>query len=229
LTWQLLQFITFKLYHMKTLITFFVFIVFSIGLMAQNTIKISSDDDRKINTIFKKEKKDGFYGSVSAGYSLIDNKDGITFSSRGCWIMDHFFSLGIGGTAFVNDIEEIPFGNSLNSNNSLSLAGGYGGVFFEPILLPLKPVHLSFPILIGAGAAGSFKDYSYFSTYSVSSNGDIFWVVEPKAELELNVTRWFRFAFYAGYRYTSQLNIEGISPNALRGYSAGITAKFGRF
>jgi hypothetical protein len=211
---------------MKTILAIFLFIAFSVSLMAQSTIRIGGDDDQKIHTIFKKEKRDGFYGSVSVGYSPIDKKDGMTLSSRGCWIMDHFFSIGIGGTAFLNDLNEIPLGIGSSTDNGLSLSGGYGGVIFEPIVFPLKPVHLSFPIFVGVGAAGAFTDYTYFSTYSVN---DFFWVVEPQAELELNLTRWFRLAFYAGYRYTSELTIEGISKDALRGYSAGITAKMGLF
>jgi|WetSurMetagenome_2_1015567.scaffolds.fasta_scaffold372155_1 hypothetical protein len=215
---------------MKTLTIFLLLTAFSVSLIAQNTIKIGRDDDQKIHTIFKKEKRDGFYGSLSVGYSPIDNKDGLTFSSRGCWIMDHFFSMGIGGTAFINQLENIPLGIDVTTpNKELSLAGGYGGLIVEPILFPLKPLHLSFPILIGAGGAGSYNDYDYYSSYSVYSNGDFFWVIEPQAELELNLTRWLRFALYAGYRYTSELNIEGISKDALRGYSFGATTKIGLF
>jgi hypothetical protein len=211
---------------MKTLIAIFLFTAFSVSLIAQETMKVGPDEDQRIKTIFKKEKRDGFYGAFSVGYSPIDKKDGVVFSSRGCWIMDHFFSIGVGGTGFVNEFEDVPFDFSFNTDNDNSLAGGYAGLIIEPILLPLKPLHLSFPILVGAGAAGAFNDYEYFSTYYVD---DFFWVVEPQAELELNLTRWFRLAFYAGYRYTSELNIEGISKDALRGYSAGVTMKMGLF
>jgi len=142
--------------------------------------------------------------------------------------MDHFFSIGVGGTGFINELDEIGLGyySNSNSDNDLNLAGGYGGIILEPIAFPLKPVHLSFPILVGAGAVGSFKNYDYFSTYYVD---DFFWVIEPQAELEINFTRWLRFAVYAGYRYTSELNITDISKNALRGYSAGVTIKMGKF
>jgi hypothetical protein len=217
---------------MKTFITTFIILFIGCNLFAQENIKISSDDDQQIKTIFKKDKKDGFYGAFSAGYSSIDNKDGVTFSARGCWIMDHFFSFGVGGTGFINKLDEFGLryysniNNGINTNNEINLAGGYGGLIFEPILFPLKPVHLSFPILIGAGAAGAFKNYDYFSTYYVD---DFFWVVEPQVELEVNFTKWLRFAVYGGYRYTSELNITDISKDALRGYSAGLTIKMGMF
>jgi hypothetical protein len=211
---------------MKKIIAIFIFTAYSVSLFAQETMRVGADEDQKIKTIFKKEKRDGFYGSFSAGYSPIDNKDGLTVSSRGCWIMDHFFAMGVGGTAFINELDEVPFDLNFPSDNDNNLSGGYGGIVFEPIVLPLKPIHFSFPILLGVGAAGSFTDYTYFSTYAIE---DFFWVVEPQAELELNLTRWMRLAVYAGYRYTSGLNIEGISKDALRGYSAGITIKMGMF
>jgi hypothetical protein len=211
---------------MKTILTTLTLLIIGFNLFAQENIKIGIDDDQKIKTIFKKEKKDGFYGAFSAGYSSIDKKDGLTFSSRGCYIMDHFFSIGLGGTAFINDLNQVGFELNSEPNNVLKLAGGYGGIILEPILLPLKPVHLSFPILLGVGAAGSFKNYDYFSTYYVK---DFFFVVEPQAELEINFTRWMRFALYAGYRYTSELNITDISKDALRGYTAGATIKMGMF
>jgi hypothetical protein len=211
---------------MKTILTTLTLLIVGFNLFAQENIKIGIDDDQKIKTIFKKEKKDGFYGAFSAGYSSIDKKDGVTFSSRGCYIMDHFFSIGLGGTGFINELDQIGFGLTSEQNKDLKLAGGYGGIILEPILLPLKPVHLSFPVLLGVGAAGSFANYDYFSTYYVN---DFFFVVEPQAELEINFTRWLRFALYAGYRYTSDLNITDISKDALRGYTAGATIKMGMF
>jgi len=212
-------------------------ILFTISSFSQKTIRIDDDENeetqyvqnekQEIKTLFSKEKRDGFYGSLSVGYSPIDNKYGITTSMRGCWIMDHFFSLGVGGTAFVNGIDQINFdllsGSSDNENN---LAGGYGGVIFEPILLPLKPIHLSFPLLVGVGAASSFYYLEYYSSINVS---DYFWVVEPTAELEVNFTKWLRLALFASYRYTSELKIENISKDALRSYSAGVTVKVGLF
>ena len=97
---------------MNTKIAFtLIAVLFTISSFAQKTIRIDDDENeetqyvktekQEIKTLFSKEKRDGFYGSLSVGYSPIDHKDGVTTSMRGCWIMDHFFSLGVGGTAFV--------------------------------------------------------------------------------------------------------------------------------
>ncbi len=214
---------------MKTLIFTITIFLFSVSLFAQKTIKIDdeSNDSQEVKTLFKKDKRDGFYYSVSAGYAPIDNKNGVVTSMRGSWIMDHFFAIGVGGTAFINELDELDLDLLLsNEPGDLNLAGGYGGIIFEPMIFPLKPIHLSFPVLVGVGAASAFENYSYYSSLNIS---DFFWVVEPMAELEVNFTSWLRIAVYGGYRFTSDLDIDGISKDALRNYSAGLTLKMGLF
>lgn len=213
---------------MKTISSILILLLLALSVAAQENIRFGGYDDQEVKTIFKKEKRDGFYGGFSMGYSPIDNKDGITMSARGCWIMDHFFSFGIGGTAFLNDIDQIPWNYYFNNEavSETSLAGGYGGLILEPIVFPLFPVHVSFPILVGVGGISNYQSYDYYSTYYLS---DFFWVVEPAVELEVNFTKWLRIAFYGTYRITSDLDIEGVSKNALKGYSAGVTLKMGQF
>jgi hypothetical protein len=214
---------------MKTTISILLLILISSLVEAQETVHFGGYDGQEVKTIFTKEKRDGFYGSFSMGYSPIDNKDGFTVSARGCWIMDHFFSFGMGGTAFINDIDRFPRDYYVNDEavNANSLAGGYGGLILEPIIFPLFPVHVSFPVLVGVGGISDYLDYDYYSSYS--SISDFFWVVEPSVELEVNFTKWLRIALYGTYRFTSDIDIEGVSKNALKSYSAGITFKMGLF
>ena len=42
-----------------------------------------------------------------------------------------------------------------------TLAGGYGGIFIEPILGGTKPVHVSFPVLFGVGGVTLIENYGY--------------------------------------------------------------------
>ena len=215
---------------MKKLVsTFIIAILFLPAAFAQKTIHIGNYNNQEINTVFKREKRDGFYGSLATGYSPIDDKNGIVFTSRGGWIMDHWFAFGVAGTGFVNNIDNLDayYYNSSSTSTDYSLAGGYGGLFVEPMLFPLKPVHLTFPVVFGVGAATRFNDYYYYADYY--NDADFFYVVEPGVELEFNFTRWMRIALYGTYRYTSDINIENISKSALRNYSAGIDVKIGLF
>jgi hypothetical protein len=218
---------------MKHTILALIIFLLAMPAMAQQVIKIDDyeqekNNDDEIQTIFKRSNRDGFYGAISVGYSPIDNTDGMVFSSRGCWIMDRWFGIGLGGTGFVNNLNQIEDYLLENSFNDRSyLAGGYGGIVIEPILASRKPVHLSFPILLGGGAIAPVSDDTHTQPYSDIE--DVYFVAEPGIELEVNFTKWLRIAAFATYRYTSDIDIENVSKDALRSYSAGLTFKVGLF
>jgi len=181
------------------------------------------------HTIFGNHSRAGAYGAISMGYSKIDGRDALLAGARTEWVIGHGFGIGIGGTGFIND----PIYNS-SSQLYYMLAGGYGGFVFEPILFWNLPVHLSFPVLLGAGgvALTSFSDnlydpYQYFDSYLEDVN--IFLVAEPAVELEFNMLRFFRIALYGSWRFSSALLLDNSSSDALNGWSAGITFKFGSF
>ena len=107
---------------------------------------------------------------------------------------------------------------------------------FEPLLMPKLPVHVAFPVLIGAGgvAVMSVNDGNFWEDNFKSEASDAFMVIEPGIEVELNVTRFFRFCVGAYYLYTSEVDIQYPLENQLpydilRGFSGGVTFKFGRF
>ena len=120
---------------MKRLVsTLVIAVLFLPATFAQKTIRIDGYNNQEINTVFKREKRDGFYGSFATGYSPIDDKNGLVFSSRGGWIMDHWFAFGFAGTGFVNNIDNLDSYYYSSSTDEYSLAGGYGGLFVEPML-----------------------------------------------------------------------------------------------
>jgi len=121
-----------------------------------------SDND-EIRTIFSKSQSNGAYGALTFGYSQIDGKDAFVTGARGAFIVDHKFAVGIGGYGFVNDFEykEIVAGNPVN----VGLAGGYGGIFIEPIVGSRLPVHLSFPVLMGIGGVSLVEDSGWWDNY----------------------------------------------------------------
>jgi hypothetical protein len=217
---------------MKHLFLMLVIIVFATQSMAQQIIKIDDFEepvkaDNEIQTIFKRNKRDGFYGAVSMGYSPINNNHGLVLSARGCWILDQWFTIGLGGTALSNSMN---YDDVLLDNYTYDktyMAGGYGGFIIEPILAPRKPIHLSFPILIGGGAAALIEEDSQMMPYS--NVEDVFFVVEPGIELEVNFTKWLRVAVFATYRYTTDIEIKDVRDDALRSYSTGLTFKAGLF
>lgn len=234
----------------KTILTLLIAFFSVIYLQAQ-------ESDEEMKMLFKKKDKsgnekmaNGGYGSFSIGYTQIDNKDAILLGGRVAWIANHRFALGLAGRGFFNNLSTDRYYDSNydpNQDPNYSLSGGYGGIFFEPIVVWSKPVHVSFPILVGAGGVAAvpadWKSYSYGNYYpnNYYYNVDAFFVFEPGVDLEFNITKFFRIALGGSYRYTSDIYLthkyydDGveqtvqISKNALRNFNVDISFKFGWF
>jgi hypothetical protein len=218
---------------MKKLLVFLWAIALTLSTFAQNEDEEKSgrsgrSDD--IQTLMGRNNSVGGYGAISMRYTELEDKDAFVFGARGAIVMGHMMSLGLAGAGFFNDVHY----NSA-SQQDVSLAGGYGGFFFEPVIMPRFPVHVSFPVMIGAGglAVVSQEDNDNWNDNYKSEASDAFMIIEPGVELELNVTRFFRFSVGAYYRYTSDVDIENdeynVPTDILRGFSGGVTFKFGKF
>jgi hypothetical protein len=186
----------------------------------------TGNDDFK--TLFGHTRSSGAYGAFSVGYTEIDNKQAVIFGGKFEWIVGHSLGLGFGGSGFINEYHYDP-----NLNTDVFLTGGYGGIIIEPIFLPKFPVHLSFPVLLGAGGISYItKDMS--SYHNMVEDSEVFLIAEPSAELEFNITRHFRLALGASYRFTSPFDVgttgtASVSSDSLESWSYLMTFKFGRF
>ncbi|HYQ58302.1 MAG TPA: hypothetical protein VEP89_13255 [Draconibacterium sp.] len=195
----------------------------------------SAQDDYyndEVQTIFSNHKSNGGYGAFTLGYTQIDGRDAMVAGARGAFIFNHSFALGIAGYGFVNDLDINDYQYTID--NRLFLAGGYGGLFFEPIVGGTKPVHVSFPILVGMGGISLIEqgrydwNWDHYHDYH-EYDTDLFFVFEPGVELEFNLARFFRMATYASYRLTSDIELYDTNRDVLRGFNVGMTFKFGKF
>lgn len=194
---------------------------------AQENYSYQNDE---IRTVFSDHKSNGGYGALMLGYTQIDGQDAFISGARGAYIIDHSFAIGLGGYGFVNNLD---YHTYLNDNPlDYYLAGGYGGIFLEPIVGGNNPIHLSFPVLFGVGGVALIDDYGFHQWDEHPFNNldnDVFFVVEPAAEIEFNLTRFFRAAAFISYRHTSSLDLFETDPAVLRGFNFGATFKFGKF
>ena len=187
----------------------------------------AQDDNDHISTIFSKGKKNGGYGAISLGFTQIGGKDAFLMGARGSWIINHSFAIGLGGCGFVNDAN---YHYWRNNQPQKYLAGGYGGIYLEPIVAPRLPAHLSFPVLLGIGGISNIDNQENWDNLTFDNlQNDVFLVLEPSVELEFNMSRHLRVAGTFGYRFTSKIEIENIDPQALKGANVGLIFKFGKF
>lgn len=201
-----------------------------------STNVIAQKNQNEYTSIFNKKKdqkiEHGGYGSIGFGYTTIDGKDALQMSFKGAWVIDHNIAIGLAGYSFVNNLEK----STNTSVNDYYLGGGYGGFFIEPIVLPNSPIHVSFPILFGAGGITSFTKTDWQNdNFDINSNDfDVFFVFEPGVELEFNMVKFFRLAVGASYRFTNGILLSypqgtQVSANALDTYSIYMNLKFGKF
>lgn len=188
------------------------------------------EQTNEIETLFSGQRSLGFYGAFTIGYSQINNKDALVSGGRFAMIFNHSTAVGLAGYGFVNNLD----GYRWYEDNILrySLAGGYGGIFVEPIVSGLRPVHLAFPVIFGLGGIGQVRNHysgTWEPPYYDMPETDLFFIVEPGVEVEFNLARFFRTAATMSYRFTSNVELTGVDPEVMRGLMFGLTFKFGKF
>ena len=102
---------------------------------------------------------------------------------------------------------------------------GVGGFIAEAVIFPNKVVHGTASLLIGAGGVGHGMR---MGRNSDSDGGHVF-VLEPELNLEINLTRFFRFCPGISYRWITG-DAEAVeSAGDISGPSVNLMFKFGRF
>ncbi|HNR54630.1 MAG TPA: hypothetical protein PKJ19_05660 [Flavobacteriales bacterium] len=199
----------------------------------------AQDDARDLRTLFGqgREIEHGGWGGPSTHFTSIMGHEALLVGARGGWLIDHGVTIGIAGHGLVTDVPNRDYdayrsaaGDSLRRGSLFRM--GYGGLLIEPIIAPKSPVHVSLPVIIGAGGCGYqtfHRRHDEFDPFTYSDDFQAFFVVEPGIELELNVIKLVRVGLGASYRYTTDLDLPETPKDALRGFNAGVTVKVGRF
>jgi len=184
--------------------------------------------NREMKTLLGHDRGGGGYCSFSTGYSNINDLDAVMFGGRFSWMASHSLGIGMGATGFINEYHYEPA-----IDKDVFLTGGYGGLYIEPVLFPRLPVHLSFPVLLGFGGISFISVDNEFNE-NFLEDSKAFLLVEPAAEVELNLTRFLRLAVGASYRLPTPFNVGlpgsySIDVESLRTPSYTVTLKLGKF
>ncbi|NVK84768.1 MAG: hypothetical protein HWE21_10635 [Cytophagia bacterium] len=195
-------------------------------------MNLQAQEDSQMRTLFNNGgiRSNGGYGAVTVGYTQIGNSDAITIGGQGAWLINHQFGIGLAGTGFITER-----GFDANLNDRYITTGGYGGLMLEFIAMPNSPIHLSFPVTVGAGGISYVRSNRDFEFYE-SEDAHAFFVVEPGVDVEFNLLPFVRFGIGLKYRVTSDMELTYLGSgerildrDAMTGFSTSFNLKFGKF
>jgi hypothetical protein len=192
-------------------ILFLLFVILTLPVFAQEQTLIGNGDI-----------ENGGFGGPAVKVTTINGETAVFVGGRGGWIINHTFVLGGAGYGLVTNVNA----KKTDSVHQF-IEMGYGGLDLEYIASSNDLVHLSLGLLIGGGSIGfKDKDNDMFDNHRTMES---FFVLEPSAHANLNVTRFFRIAGGVSYRYVNGLKSPLSSNTDLSGLSAVLTLKFGKF
>jgi hypothetical protein len=173
-------------------------------------------------TLIGESIESGGFGGPVVKFGSINGSSGILVGGRGGWIINHAYILGGGGYGLANNVKA----KTLGPNDERYLNFGYGGLELEYVSDSDRLIHYSFMTLIGAGGVGWRDD-----NIRTGSNGDdaSFFILEPAANVTLNVSKFFRISAGVSYRYITGTESAAASNADLSGPSAVLTLRFGQF
>ncbi|GAA3639947.1 hypothetical protein [Flavivirga jejuensis] len=211
-----------KVSTMKQFSTFLLLLLFC---FTNTTNSQESEDYIEFND--RKNIVHGVYLGLGFHYGTIDEAETFSSSFKVAYVANQQFEIGFIGTAFYTDLNRL----GLDTNNK-DLAGFYGGLHIEPIFFSKSKVNLSFPILIGAGAAALINDDVNDDNYGIVDDDDwqhVF-VVEPGINVLYNINRYIQLEAGVRFRLSSRVDFQPeYDLERINGVSAGMGLKIGVF
>ena len=165
----------------------------------------------------------GGWGGPVVMISRLADRDAVLVGGRGGWIVDGRATVGLAGFGVANDVRAPRALQPETGTNDLEL--GYGGLWLEYTVRPLRLVHVSFGALVGGGGIQLVR----------RDGGDVgpddaFFVVEPTAEVELNLARSVRADVGVSYRWVNGVGLgRTLDDGDVRAFGVSLGLKFGSF
>ncbi len=181
-------------------------------------------------TLFgSKDMRFGGYGGPQASATSIDGNAELLFGGRGAFLIDGKIAIGGGGYGLVTKLKPA-HGVPLDTFDRLEF--GYGGLDLDFIIVPDAILHGFVGCTFGAGSINLHQKYDLYDDTPMEdlyddSRHDNFWLIEPRAGAELNVTTFFRLCLYGSWRFVGDVELYNYQNSDFSGANAGIFLKFG--
>jgi len=218
-------------------------LLFSFSVYAQNDTLGSDYESVELKT--KPEIKSlmgpttsvGRYASLDIGVASFEGHRFLQLGVTGAVITNHQFSLGLTVSSFVYpfDKDSVDFTNSSDEGRSSERYGVFGGVHIGYTIFPKEPVHITFPLALGAGVYGvkTYYDENVFididrDRWDRDYEGEALFFIRPGVKVEMNISSFCMFAIGLEYLYTD-MNIKGYEPSGMDNMSISTSIKLGSF
>lgn len=222
-----------KVYTLSIFILF-LFTTFSAFSQDSTSQIVKEKNSSEPMTIFGKNstQRSGFFMAWDTKATRLVGEPAILTGGRVGWNVNGVMNIGFMGQGLVPTVQKTISGNDFENQKSRLLMG-YGGITLEPVIGSRLPIHVSFPTTLGAGWVGYVKDWKHEKTYTNHEDDllddEIFFVLEPSAMVEMNLTKILRVSMGGSYRFTDDVKLLDTSKNALEGFTFQFSVKLGRF
>ncbi len=176
---------------------------------------------QETETLFNRPASTSFYGAPVVTYGVVNGSSALFVGGKGLWVINHAFGIGAGGYGLVNDVDAL---NRTEASENL-MRMGYLGLVLECSIDPASLFHLTLEALIGGGDLhrGTGKGNEF------EEKGDGFFVIEPAANVDLNVADNVRVGIGASYRFVGGLESTISTNRELSGLNGSFSVKIGCF
>ncbi|KXK54786.1 MAG: hypothetical protein IPM61_00660 [Chlorobi bacterium] len=179
-------------------------------------------------TLFSGDIEQGVFAAPTGKFTQIAGDWGMMIGGRGEWLADHQFGIGVGGYALVP--AQI-YSSFLIEGKALTLRMTYLGLFLEYFFRPNDVLHVTVETMLGGGGLYyTITEGDQDKTPRPDNFGsEVYSVVEPGVNLELNLAPYLRFVVGASYRLAFNIDYQDLEEKDVNGLSANMGFRLGLF
>lgn len=207
-------------------------LLLSLGINAQQYTDEPKKESEEVKSLFNKGNEITGFGNLDFRISSIKDAESLIIGAYGGVLINRSVMLGLAGYGISSKVEIEGLIPNTNTPSNLNVYGGYGGIVLGIMVASKEVIHLSFPIILAAGNL-DVSDDNYFANISSDKSYVVesskFFVIEPSALLELNISKVFRIGLGGGYRFVRALELENINDEDMSNFSGVLSFKFGGF
>lgn len=189
-------------------------------------------NNNEVKSIIGRDKEITGFGNIDFRVGEVVDQQALIVGAYGGVLINKYFMLGVAGYGLTTESKFDGFNPETSAPRELNPYGGYAGMLMGFKVASREIIHLSVPMIIGAGQL-DVSDDNYFDL----ANGDndfvlessSFFVFEPSALIELNISHHFRLGFGAGYRLVKGSSLENLDDDDLSGFSGVVSIQLGKF